>query len=278
MTTTLQSTTDLDSCSILQASTAPLFITFFLQAGGCSPLTWHWTLDSLIHWLANQQIKTDLYVAAGHLVHYNRDAELTRVARAFGLATARFTQLRCFVCFELLATLWVFFNPRRWSHDAFICKQTCFVSVLPEIFVKMISSPETTSAGLANLICLLWLAGTHHSTFLLFKCSWAGGAVQNRWYNGFTFWLSVEYFAGCSTLLWKTVIRACPCFDLQHRGRQWTASHSLFFFPSHSFVVDVWFEEKGWMSAWFWGVQITFYWPIILTQEAAVWSIPVRTR
>lgn len=224
-------------------------------------------------------MKTDLYVAAGHPVHYNRDAELTRVARAFFLATAKFIQ-RCFLCccrrygFSLTQGS----EACRLSHDAFFCEQTCFGSVLPEIFVKMIRSPETTSAGLANLICLLWLAGTHHSTFLLFKCSWAGGAVQNRWYNGFTFWLSVEYFAGCSTLLWKTVIRACPCFDLQHRGRQWTASHSLFFFPSHSFVVDVWFEEKGWMSAWFWGVQITFYWPIILTQEAVVWSIPVRTR
>lgn len=190
------------------------------------------------------------------------------------------------MCFELLSTLSVFFTPGRWSMKAeswWICQQSNFacLAVLPQIFhqiIKMISSPETTSAGSVSLICSLWLGGKDHSTFLLFNCSWAGGCVQNRCHNGLAFCLSVEYFAGCRNLLWKAVIRARLCYDLQHRGRQWTASHSLFFFPSYSFVVDVWLEETGWMSAWFWGVQITFYWPIIPTQEVAVWSIPVRTR
>ncbi len=141
----------------------------------------------------------------------------------------------------------------------------------------MISSPETTTAGLANLIC----------------CDWLKRIVWHSWYS-----VAAELEVPCriedtmvsrSGFLWNTllaaviyckkdVIRGCPCFDFQHRGQQWTSAYSLFFFPSHSFVVDVWFEERWWMSTWFWGVQITFPRPIILTQELVVWSIPVRTR
>lgn len=186
------------------------------------------------------------------------------------------------MCFELLSTLWFFFfYPSAVKHEGWAMMNLSAIKLCLSCRSSsnlMISSPETTSAGLVSLICWLWLGGKDHLTFLLFNCSWAGGSVQNRWHNGLAFCLSVEYFAGCRNLLWKAVIRARLCFDLQHRGWQWTASHSLFFFPSYSFVVDVWLEETGWMSAWFWGVQITFYWPIIPTQEVAVWSIPVRTR
>ncbi len=141
----------------------------------------------------------------------------------------------------------------------------------------MISSPETTAAGFFNLICLLWLAEAHRMTFLVFSCSWAGGAVSNR-----RQWFHVLAFCGIFCQLWWSIVKSCnqslSVFWPTAQRAAWTSAYSLFFFLSHSFVVDVWFEERWWMSAWFWGVQITFSWPIILTQEVVVWSIPVRTR
>lgn len=190
-----QFTFELDSCNILYASSAPLCISAcFLQTGGRSPLTWHRRVDALIHGSANQQIKTRDYVAAGHPGHYDRDAEVRRVAvssyiaRALGFGS-REVSWRCLVCFEVLSSLSVFFQECRLSQYALIFEQALLV-LLPfflKSFVRIISSPETTAAGLANLICLLWLAEMHRLTSLVFSCSWAGGAVSNRRHNGFTF-------------------------------------------------------------------------------------------
>lgn len=158
------------------------------------PLTWHRRVDALIHGSANQQIKTRDYVAAGHPGHYDRDAEVRRVAvssyiaRALGFGS-REVSWRCLVCFEVLSSLSVFFQECRLSQYALIFEQALLV-LLPfflKSFVRIISSPETTAAGLANLICLLWLAEMHRLTSLVFSCSWAGGAVSNRRHNGFTF-------------------------------------------------------------------------------------------